>query len=325
MPEREQPGELERALGEFAEFLRVERRASRHTQRAYRADLAAFAGFARQRLGQPAALRHLDIPLLRAYLASLYGRNDAATSARKLSSLRTFLAYLVRRRVLAFNAAKLLPSPKRGRKLPRFLTADDAARLCEAPLGGRPTESRDHALCEVLYGCGLRVSEAVALDLGDLDLEAGEVRVRHGKRGKERIVPISGQACAAVAEWLAARPAFVGRVSARSRGIRSPSAQGSSADAAALFISTRGRRLSDAEARRVVRRAVLAAGTPHATPHALRHSYATHLLDSGADLRSIQELLGHSSLGTTQRYTHVSIAHLAEVYDRAHPRAREKK
>ena len=151
----------------------------------------------------------------------------------------------------------------------------------------------------MLYGCGLRVSEACGLDVGDLD--GDELRVRRAKRGKERIVPIGRKAKAAL-------EAYIGK---RGEG--------------PLFLSARGKRLSDGEARRIVRRAVLLGGTPHATPHALRHSYATHLLDSGADLRSIQELLGHASLSTTQRYTHVSIAHLAQVYDAAHPRAREKK
>jgi len=211
-----------------------------------------------------------------------------------LSSLRAFFQFLVRRRVIASNAAKLVASPKRPRKLPRFLSADDAARLVEAP-----TTPRDRALCELLYGCGLRVSEAVGLDVTDLD--GDELRVRRAKRGKERIVPIGRKAHEALA-------AYIGK---RGEG--------------PMFISARGKRLSDGEARRIVRRAVLLGGTPYATPHALRHSYATHLLDSGADLRSIQELLGHASLSTTQRYTHVSIAHLAQVYDAAHPRAREKK
>jgi integrase/recombinase XerC len=278
----------------FAEHLAVVKRASAHTQRAYLGDIDAFLGFARERLGKPPEPRHLDIPLVRAYVASLYGKNDAVSTARKLSSLRAFFQFLVRRRVIASNAAKLVASPKRPRKLPRFLSADDAARLVEAP-----TLPRDRALCELLYGCGLRVSEAVGLDVTDLDGE--ELRVRRAKRGKERIVPIGRKA----------HEALVAYIGTRGEG--------------PMFLSARGKRLSDGEARRIVRRAVLRGGTPHATPHALRHSYATHLLDSGADLRSIQELLGHASLSTTQRYTHVSIAHLAQVYDAAHPRAREKK
>ena len=278
----------------FAEHLAVVKRASAHTQRAYLGDIDAFLAFARAKLGKPAEARHLDIPLVRAYVASLYGKNDAVSTSRKLSSLRSFFQFLVRRRVMSSNAAKLVASPKRPRKLPRFLSADDAARLVEAP-----KLARDRALCELLYGCGLRVSEACGLDVGDLD--GDELRVRRAKRGKERIVPIGRKAKAAL-------EAYIGK---RGEG--------------PLFLSARGKRLSDGEARRIVRRAVLLGGTPHATPHALRHSYATHLLDSGADLRSIQELLGHASLSTTQRYTHVSIAHLAQVYDAAHPRAREKK
>src|SRR5262249_20567477 len=185
---------------------------------------------------------------------------------------------------------KLVASPKRPRKLPRFLTADDAARLVEAP-----PSARDRALCELLYGCGLRVSETCGLDAGDLD--GSELRVRHAKRGKERIVPIGRKAREALDVYLGKRR-------------EGP-----------LFLSARGNRLSDGEARRIVRRAVLQGGTPHATPHALRHSFATHLLDSGADLRSIQELLGHSSLSTTQKYTHVSTERLLKTYGKSHPRA----
>jgi integrase/recombinase XerC len=310
---------MQRWRDEFAEHLRVERRASEHTLRAYLGDLDGFLGFATERLGRAPEPRHLDIPLVRAYVASLYGRTSSVSTGRKLSSLRTFFQFLVRRRVITSNTAKLVPSPKRGRKLPRFLSADDAVRLCTAPASGPsaegPKEHRDRALVELLYGTGLRVSEACGLDLGDLD--GGELRVRRAKRGKERIVPLGEKAQASLGTWLEQRPLLVAKA-------RAPNSA-ASALASALFLGSRGLRLSTGEARRIVRRAVLRAGTPSATPHALRHSYATHLLDSGADLRSIQELLGHSSLSTTQRYTHVSIGKLAEVYDQAHPRARERK
>jgi len=303
----------------FDEHLRVERRASPHTVRASTADLDAFFAFAHERLGRPPEPRHLDSPLLRAYVASLYGKNQAVTSARKLSSLRTFFQFLVRRQVIASNPAQLIASPKRGRKLPRFLTPDDAGRLMEAPQPKSAAGLRDRALLELLYGTGLRVSEAVGLDCADLD--PTEVKVRRAKRGRERIVPLGRKARAALDAYLARRA----ELAARARPEPQRAHSHSDAEAlTALFLSARGRRLSDGEARRIVRRAVLRAGTPAATPHALRHSYATHLVDSGADLRSIQELLGHQSLSTTQRYTHISIAHLAEVYDRAHPRARER-
>jgi integrase/recombinase XerC len=281
---------------EFAEHLAVVKRASPHTQRAYIGDIDAFLAFGQARLGRVPEPRHLDIALVRAYVASLYGNNDAVSTARKLSSLRAFFQFLVRRRVIAGNSAKLVASPKRPRKLPRFLSADDAARLVEAP-----TLLRDRALVELLYGSGLRVSEACGLDV--IDFDGNDLRVRHAKRGKERIVPIGRKAREALVAYL------------DKRGPKSQSDP--------LFLSARGKRLPDGEARRIVRRAVLRGGTPHATPHALRHSFATHLLDSGADLRSIQELLGHASLSTTQRYTHISIAHLAQVYDAAHPRARD--
>jgi integrase/recombinase XerC len=292
----------------FAEHLRVERRASIHTIRAYLADLDALLTFARARSGAEPRPADLDIPLVRSYIASLFGRNDSTTLARKLSSLRTFLRFLQKRRVITSNPATLVPSPKRGRKLPRFLSADDAGRLVASPKNANLTDLRDRALLELLYGTGLRVSEACALDLQDVDEEA--VTVLRGKGGKQRIVPLGRKARDALSIYVPRRDDF-------GRGpVRDPSA---------LFLSTRGRRLSTGEARRIVRRAVLRAGTPQATPHSLRHSYATHLLDSGADLRSIQELLGHQSLQATQIYTHVSIAHLQEIYDRAHPRAREGK
>ena len=286
----------------FEEHLRVERRASPHTVRAYLGDLDGFLAFAKERLSRDPAPRELDMPLLRAYLASLYDRNDAVTLARRLSSLRGFLQFLVRRNVLGQNPATLLDGPRRPHRLPRFLSVDDAARLCDAPRAPGVRALRDHGLVELLYGTGLRVSEAVALDVGDVD--ADEVRVRHGKRGKQRIVPLGKKARAALDAYLSRRGELV-----RAAGL------------AALFLSARGRRLGDSEARRIVRRAVLAGGTPDATPHALRHSYATHLLDSGADLRSIQELLGHASISTTQVYTRVESARLRSAYARSHPRA----
>jgi integrase/recombinase XerC len=294
----------------FAEYLRVARRASPHTQRAYGADVAQFVTFARKRLARTPALADLNTRLVRDYLAHLYGCCDAATCARKLSSVRAFLAFLVKRKLLAHNPAQAVPAPKRARKLPRLLSVDDAARLCDTQEKvARPTAPRDRALLELLYGTGLRVSEAVALDVADVELRGGQVLVRHGKRGKQRVVPLGRKAHAALSAWLRVRSQVEG-----------PQAGAESA----LFLSTRGRRLPTGEARRIVRRAVLLAGTAPATPHALRHSYATHLLDSGADLRSIQALLGHESLSTTQRYTHLSIGHLTEVYDRAHPRARAR-
>jgi integrase/recombinase XerC len=299
---------VERLRAAFADHLRVERRASSHTSRAYLGDVDQLLAFGQRKFGRALEPKDLDLVLVRAYVASLYGKVSPASCARKLASIRTFFELLVRMRVLPSNAAKLVTSPKQRKKLPRFLSPDDAARLCEAPTGQGVAAQRDRALLELAYGTGLRVSELVSLDLGDVT--GAEVKVRRGKGGKERVVPVGRKALAALGEYLAARPELVarGRVATD-----------------ALFVSARGRRLPDGEARRIVRRAVLLAGTPPASPHALRHSYATHLLDSGADLRSIQTLLGHQSLSTTQRYTHVSIAHLTEVYDGAHPRARKPK
>jgi integrase/recombinase XerC len=297
----------------YLQSLTHERRASEHTVRAYGRDLEEFLAFLAARLGRAASPADLDIPLVRAYLASLFGHNEASTIARKLSSLRSFGAYLVRRGVRADNPAELVAMPKRPKTLPRFLTAEDAGRLVEAPDPASPAGRRDRAILEVLYGSGLRVSELCGLDVGDLELGEGTLRVRQGKGGKDRVVPVGGLATAALHEYLEARPM-----------LRHP--RSGAQHPQALFLSQRGARLTARSVARLVDRGCLQAGTAaRVSPHALRHSCATHMLDEGADLRTIQEILGHASLQTTQRYTHVSIGHLMQVYDQAHPKARRPK
>lgn len=276
-----------------------------HTRRAYAADVRDFLVFVEQADGA-AAVRCLDVPHLRAYLAARFGRREASTMQRRIASLRAFADFLVRRRAIPENAARLVPLPKAKQVLPRVLTVDDAFRLVEAPEGDRRLVARDRALLEVLYGGGLRVSEVVALDVDDLvpDGDGFLVRVRRGKGGKDRVVPLGAKAAGALRAWIDLRGAHPGP----------------------LLGNARGGRLTDRSVRRMVNRysngATLAG---RVSPHALRHSYATHLLDSGADLRSIQELLGHASLGTTQRYTHVGIDRIMKVYDRAHPRAQAER
>jgi integrase/recombinase XerC len=296
----------EEALAAFARFLRAERAFSAHTQRAYLSDvrqLAAALG------GSPARVRADDV---RGFLAAQHRARSPATLGRRLAALRAFFKLLVRDGVRRADPTLGLPAPRAPRALPRPLAVDDCAALLEpaaAPASARDLGAlRDQAMLELLYGAGVRVGELVALDVRDLDLVRGEVRV-WGKGDKERVVPLPEAARGALRAYLDRR---------RTPGVL----------AEPLFPSLRTgrgakpRRLDVRDVRRRLRRRALAAGlVGRVHPHRLRHSYATHLLDMGADLRAIQELLGHASLSTTQRYTAVSAERLVAVYDRAHPRA----
>ena len=313
----------QRATAEFRNYLTVERAASPNTIAAYAADVAQFAALHQERSGRLPDIAAIDTLDIRAYLAALFGKSDAVSIARKLSSLRAFFRYLVKRGVIARNPARLVRSPKRKKPLPRALDVDDAFGLVEAPRSGvgespvrarkRALALRDCALLEVLYGAGLRVSECCGLDIDDLDSSRYEttlVTVRRGKGGKGRQVPLGRKATDAVSAYLAVRGELKNR-------------RGAQPEPRALFVNYRGGRLTPRSVQRMVSRAVITAGTAEATPHALRHSFATHLLDSGVDLRAIQELLGHASLSSTQIYTRVSLDKLTEVYDKAHPRAKK--
>ena len=289
------------ALEEFARHLAQVERASAHTRRAYLSDLAQLAAFLDQRgTGLDAASRD-D---LRAFLASRFGSNSTSTLARKQSALRAFYEHRVRMGHIADSPARRLVFPRRRVSLPDVVSVDDCFALVDAPSGGSAAGARDRCALELLYGAGLRVSELVALDLDDV--RDGVLRVR-GKGNKEREVPIVAKAKAALDAWTARRSELKPRASA-------------------LLVNRRGGRLSARSVARQLARYALAAGTRrHVHPHALRHSFATHLLDMGADLRGIQELLGHASLSTTQRYTHVTAERLLQVYEDAHPRARSRK
>jgi integrase/recombinase XerC len=306
----------------FRQHLESEKRASPHTVRAYLGDLEEFLAFVRARLGgrpegaSEIAASQLDTVACRSFLASLHGKNDPTTMGRKLSSLRTFFRVLVRRKVIASNPLAGLRGPKRAQRLPDFLGKDEAGRLLDGKAEQAHSafeRARDQALFEILYASGLRISEACHLDLGDVVREGAgaTVTVREGKGRKDRIVPAGGKAWKALAEYFPLRAAMVEQVLA----------QGKRADSQALFLSRRGLRMGDREARRKLDRRERENAVKRVSPHALRHSFATHLLGEGADLRSIQEMLGHQSLRTTQRYTQVDIDHLMAVYDKAHPRA----
>jgi integrase/recombinase XerC len=294
------PPEIQR----FAAYLATERRASAHTVRAYVEDLSQYADHL---AGASAAVVPSSPSLVRGFVARAAASAGPASLARKLSTLRSFYGFLVREGLAPGNPARAVASPRRPKRLPEALPEEEVAALVEAPAGDGPAALRDRAILELLYGSGLRVSELVGLDVDDVDLAARLVRVL-GKRGKERIVPFGKAAARALARWLSeGRPAML--VDARS--------------GAPLFLNPRGGRLLQRSVARRLDRAVLAAGLPrHVHPHVLRHCFATHLLGNGADLRGIQELLGHASLSTTQRYAHLDWKRLAEVYDRAHPRAK---
>jgi integrase/recombinase XerC len=297
---------MEQWIERFDRHLAVERNVSEHTRRAYRQDLEAFRLFLRDGLQWPAAgmLERIDNLVLRRYLATLHKRNKKSTIGRKLAALRTFFRYLVREGVLKVNPGELVATPKQEKYLPRTLTVDESFALMEQGGGADLLALRDRAIVETLYSCGLRVGELTGLNIGSVDLREGLLRVL-GKGRKERIVPVGSKAREALDHYLKAR--------------------GNPADAEPLFLNHRGGRLTARSVERNLKVRLLKAGIlKGATPHALRHSFATHLLDGGADLRAIQELLGHASLSTTQKYTQVSVDHLMHTYDQAHPRSRKK-
>jgi integrase/recombinase XerC len=306
-------------LREFLDYIRLNRNASAHTVAAYESDLSQFIAFAGQQRGTRAALepKHLDLQLIRGFLADLYRQGQARASvARKVSALRTFVRYLRREGWIDSDPAALAVAPKREQKVPAHLSVDEMAQLLEAPDASTPLGRRDRAILELFYASGIRLSELVALDLEDVDLAGRMVRVM-GKGRKERIVPFNPKAAAALRAWLKDRVAL--RANPKSQ---IPS---SKSQAEPLFVNARGGRLTGRSVQRLVSRYVRSCSTRFGiSPHALRHSFATHLLQAGADLRAIQELLGHVRLSTTQRYTHVNVAQLLDVYRKAHPRARSR-
>ncbi|MDY0261770.1 tyrosine recombinase XerC [Syntrophotalea acetylenica] len=298
---------MDRSIDRFCCYLEIERNLSVHTLRAYRHDLLEFLRFVKSQTDTdagPVAPERVDVLLLRRYLARLHKRNCRTTIGRKLSAIRSFFRYLVRQGALQVNPAETVATPRRERYLPKVLTVDEMFALIQAAASDEPLTVRDRAILELFYSSGLRVGELAALDVGHVDLAEGLVRVR-GKGDKERIVPVGRMARQALDRYLVAR--------------------GAPRQDQPLFLNYRGERLSARSIERNLKKWLQHAGIlKDASPHALRHSFATHLLDGGADLRAIQELLGHASLSTTQKYTQVSLDRLMDVYDRAHPRSRGK-
>ena len=314
-------------LREFLEYLRLNRNASAHTSAAYESDITQFLGFAAQQRSMPVeALEpsHLDLGAIRAFMADLYRQGHARTSvSRKLSALRAFSRYLRREGWIENDPAALAVGPKREQKIPAHLSIDEMSRLLEMPDVSTALGRRDRAILELFYASGLRLSELVSLDLDEVNLRARMVRVM-GKGAKERLVPFNGSTEDSIRACLADRAAFRQGGTPKVQGPTSkaprPKPRGQSAP---LFVNFRGARLTGRSVQRLVARYVAACSTRFGiSPHALRHSFATHLLERGADLRAIQELLGHVQLSTTQRYTHVNSAQLLDVYRKAHPRAK---
>lgn len=298
-------------ITEFLDFLRTQRNASVHTIAAYRTDLERFATFIKQERGEATAAAEVDHLLLRLYLSRLSSNKNGQNTTyakssigRKLAAIRAFFSWLLRNGQLEFNPAELISSPKREQRLPFHLDIDQTITLIEAPNHTEttsPCQLRDTAILELLYSSGLRVSELTGLNIGDLDRSSGMVRVL-GKGNKERIVPVGSAAVHAVETYLAER--------------------NHPPETAPLFLGSRGGRINRRSVARIIQFWSHNINTfKRVSPHTLRHTFATHLLEQGADLRSIQDLLGHASLSTTQKYTHVGLDRLLEVYDKAHPRA----
>lgn len=291
----------------FLEMLSVEKDFSPHTCRAYRKDLEQFSAYLHGKLEGKTGpdVHEVDGLVIRSYLGFLHKRHKKTTIARKLSALRSFFRFLVKKGLITKNPAETVLTPKRGRPVPNYLPVDEAFRLLDGVQGNSVLALRNRAILETLYSTGLRVSELVGMDIQDVDFDRGMVRVL-GKGNKERLAPVGKKALRCMRVYLDKRN------------------QGETmcdSDSAPLFLNRLGGRLSSRSVARLLDKVVRELGLLRPiTPHGLRHTFATHMLDAGTDLRMVQELLGHASLSTTQRYTHVSIDRLMEVYDKAHPR-----
>jgi integrase/recombinase XerC len=299
------------AIDGFLRYLKVERNASELTLKSYSEDFNSLFDYLRDRVGEVSGPADLDVASLRGYVAYLHECDySKATIARRLACLRSFLRYCQREGLVTSNPAKALRTPRAGRKLPHFLTGEQIVQLLEAPPANEPEGLRDRALLETMYSAGLRVAELVGLNLDHWDRDANILRV-FGKGKKERIAPVGRHAARALYAWL---------------DVRQPKENGKSSDRAAIFLNRFGTRLTTRSVGRMLEKYLNITGLDqHTSPHTLRHTFATHLLDGGADLRSVQEMLGHKSLTTTQIYTHVSTQRLRDTYEKAHPHARKKK
>jgi integrase/recombinase XerC len=306
---------MEEFLKQFLEHLRYERNVSEHTLRNYSSDLLQFLDYIAPEDVQSGKRREvpvgqIDHITIREWISTLHSANKKKTSiARKIASLRTFFQFLIREGILELNPAKLVATPRIEKKLPNHLTIEEAIRFIETPDIKTDMGKRDRCILELLYATGVRVSELTKLNINDIDFKRKEIKVT-GKRKKQRIVPFGDPALHALMDYLTVRGNFLNNAPVSER------------DEQALILNYQGTRITTRSVGRMVDKYIkLCAGIHNISPHSLRHSFATHLLDSGADLRDIQELLGHARLSTTQIYTHVSMEKLIEVYDKAHPKA----
>ena len=313
------PSRIDTLLDRYTTFLRVEKNVSAHTLRNYLSDLMQFFAFIEKPTAQAEVhsivVSQIDHHRIHAYLSMLHRQNKKSSIGRKLASIKSFFRFLLREGELERDPTVLIGTPKKEQPLPTHLPVDDMFRLLETPDNDFPSGVRDRAILEVLYSCGLRVSELVGLNWEDVDANLEVVRAK-GKGNKERIVPIGRKALEALALYRQILPDLI--APKRRQAIL---ADGLGATAP-VFLNSRGGRLTTRSVARLVGGHARDCGIAVRTsPHALRHTFATHLLDAGADLRAIQELLGHSSLSTTQKYTHINLDHLMRVYDKAHPKA----
>jgi integrase/recombinase XerC len=294
---------MKKEIEEFLGYLETERNVSPHTLKAYRGDLDMFREFLARDSGPQVSSDSVNHLTIRRYLALLHKDHRKSSIGRSLAAIRAFFKYLLREGRLSKNPAELVSAPKKEKKVPFHLNIDEVTALVEAPQENNLSGLRDRVILETLYSCGIRLSELTGMNVGDVDPDKGLVRVM-GKGSKERIVPLGRYAAAAVSAYLAAR---------RDPSFDSP-----------FILNARGGRLTGRSVARIIDKYILRiAAMKKISPHTLRHTFATHMLEGGADLRAIQELLGHASLSTTQKYTHVSIDRLMDVYDKAHPKARK--
>jgi integrase/recombinase XerC len=305
---------MEKAIQEFKNYLIVEKNASAHTLDAYLNDIAQFQEFlihsGHAVESETLQLEKIDRLAVRSFMGHLYEKNlSGTTMRRKLSTLSSFFRFLCREGTLKNNIAKTVPAPRVQNKLPSYFSVDEMFRLLELPQGEGFLPVRDRAMLELFYSCGLRISELVSLTLNDINLGSRMVKVL-GKGGKERLLPIGRHCVEALKVYLNVRMDKIQKIDPATEQ---------------LFLNHRGSGITVRGMRKVVEKFIKQGNFPGGvSPHSIRHSFATHLLEGGADLRSIQELLGHSSLSTTQKYTHLTLDRLSEVYDNAHPRAKEK-
>ena len=301
---------LDILIEKFDNYINVERNLSLHTRRNYISDLKQFSDFLKREHSK-IKYEAIDKTIIRSYLGFLYKKNRKSSVARKLATLRTFFKFLLRAGILKKNPASLVSTPRLEKHVPSFLSIDETFILLEMPDVTTLAGLRDKAIMEILYSSGLRVSELVETNENDIDLNLGIIKVM-GKGKKERIVPIGSKAIEVLNNYLQ---------SGERRRRLSPTSPLN----LPVFLNQRGGRLTARSVARIINRYIEQCGLlKNISPHSLRHTFATHMLDAGADLRAIQELLGHVSLSTTQKYTHVSIDKLMEVYDKAHPKSREK-